>query len=87
MTEPYYADDKCQLYLGKMEEVLPVLAVTVNACITDPPYGETSLAWDRWVDGWPALVAQTTSSLAYGAGQVGVAFAPNDGASGAALTS
>lgn len=61
--QPYYADDKCQLYLGKMEEVLPALAVTVDACVTDPPYGETKLAWDRWPDGWPALVAQTTSSM------------------------
>lgn len=26
-------------------------------CIfTDPPYGETSLSWDRWVDGWPQIV-------------------------------
>ncbi|WP_344089149.1 site-specific DNA-methyltransferase, partial [Luedemannella helvata] len=30
---------------------------------TDPPYGETSLAWDRWPDGWPALAASVASSM------------------------
>jgi len=24
--------------------------------LTDPPYGETSLAWDRWPAGWPSLI-------------------------------
>jgi site-specific DNA-methyltransferase (adenine-specific) len=28
---------------------------SVDCILTDPPYGETSLAWDRWVPGWPAL--------------------------------
>lgn len=27
-----------------------------DCILTDPPYGETSLAWDRWVTGWPAMV-------------------------------
>lgn len=29
---------------------------SVDCVITDPPYGETSLAWDRWPARWPALV-------------------------------
>ncbi len=29
---------------------------SVDCILTDPPYGETSLAWDRWPDGWPAAV-------------------------------
>ena len=29
---------------------------SVDCIITDPPYGETSLAWDRWPPGWPAKV-------------------------------
>lgn len=61
--EPYYSDSMVTLYLGDMREVLPRLDVTADACITDPPYGETSLAWDRWPDGWPALVAAHTRSL------------------------
>ncbi len=27
---------------------------SVDLILTDPPYGETSLAWDRWQSGWPA---------------------------------
>lgn len=61
--QPYYADDRVQLYLGDMREVLPALDVQADAVITDPPYGETSLAWDRWPDGWPSLVARHANSM------------------------
>lgn len=61
--EPYYSDNMVQLYLGDMREVLPDLDVIADACVADPPYGETTLEWDRWVDGWPALVANHTRSL------------------------
>lgn len=27
-----------------------------DCILTDPPYNETSLKWDRWVPGWPAMV-------------------------------
>lgn len=60
--EPYYQDDTVTLYCGDMREVLPELG-QFDACVTDPPYGETSLAWDRWPDGWPTLVAGHTSSM------------------------
>lgn len=64
MPEPYYSDDLVTLYLGDCREVLPILlGVRFDAAVTDPPYAETSLAWDRWPDGWPALVAGATSSL------------------------
>ncbi|MFI5409106.1 DNA-methyltransferase [Kaistia sp. UC242_56] len=29
---------------------------SVDCIVTDPPYGETSLEWDRWPAGWPAAV-------------------------------
>ncbi|WP_457797672.1 DNA-methyltransferase [Methylocystis sp. S23] len=29
---------------------------TFDCVIADPPYGETSLDWDRWVDRWPSLL-------------------------------
>jgi site-specific DNA-methyltransferase (adenine-specific) len=29
---------------------------SIDLILTDPPYGETSLAWDKRVAGWPALV-------------------------------
>lgn len=39
------------LYLGDCREILPLIS-GADACITDPPYGDTSLEWDRIVDGW-----------------------------------
>jgi site-specific DNA-methyltransferase (adenine-specific) len=59
---PYYSDEFVTLYHGRMEDILPSLG-QFDACLTDPPYGETSLAWDRWPLGWPALVAEHTDSL------------------------
>lgn len=61
--KPYFADDHVELYHGDMREVLPALDVQADAVIADPPYGETSLAWDRWPDGWPADVAVHAKSL------------------------
>lgn len=34
-----------------------------DAIITDPPYGETSLEWDRWPAGWPAQAAHISDAL------------------------
>jgi site-specific DNA-methyltransferase (adenine-specific) len=61
--EPYYADDSATLYLGRFEEVLPQLNVQADLIVTDPPYGETSLEWDRWPDGWPSLAATYARSM------------------------
>lgn len=64
MTEPYYNDDAVKLYLGDFREVLPTLGdVTFDAIVTDPPYGETSLDWDIWPDGWPQVAAQWARSM------------------------
>jgi site-specific DNA-methyltransferase (adenine-specific) len=46
-----------------MREILPTLDIRPDCAVIDPPYAETSLAWDRWPDGWPALVAKVTSSM------------------------
>jgi site-specific DNA-methyltransferase (adenine-specific) len=59
VSEPYYQDDKVTLWLGDFREVLPSLDVTPDLVLTDPPYGETALDWDRWPDGWPGLIAAT----------------------------
>ncbi|MFJ9037904.1 DNA-methyltransferase [Streptomyces sp. NPDC102406] len=61
--KPYWEDDTVHLYLGDMREVLPALGVQADLVVADPPYTETSLAWDRWPDGWPALVAPVASSM------------------------
>ena len=59
---PYYADDLVTLYHGDFREMLPALG-RYDAIVTDPPYGETSLDWDRWPDGWPSLLTHTASSM------------------------
>ncbi|MGV9427120.1 DNA-methyltransferase [Streptomyces sp. NPDC003656] len=65
MPTPYWQDEEAglQLYLGDMREVLPALHVQADLVCTDPPYSETSLAWDRWPDGWPGLAATITNSM------------------------
>lgn len=48
-----YEDDFVQLWQGNYVDMLPELAdAGVDAVITDPPYGETFLAWDVWPEGW-----------------------------------
>ena len=57
MSAPYYQDELVTLYHGRFEDVLPALGpLTVDLILTDPPYGETSLDWDRWPTGWPTLL-------------------------------
>ena len=63
VTEPYFDDGQVALYVGDVREVLPALGLTADLIVTDCPYGETSLKWDRWVDGWPALAAQHSRSM------------------------
>lgn len=52
---------------GDCRDVLAGFAdETFDCIVTDPPYGETSLAWDRWPDGWPAAarrVLKRTGSM------------------------
>jgi DNA modification methylase len=61
--DPYWSDDTCALYVGDMREVLPSLGVTADLVLADPPYGETSLTWDRWPDGWLKVAADVSQSL------------------------
>ncbi len=60
---PYYADDHVRLFLGDCREVLPALGVEADVVIADPPYGETSLRWDRWPDGWPEAMADVAPQM------------------------
>lgn len=63
MSEPYWTSGQVSLYLGDCREVLPALSVTADCIVADPPYGETSLPWDRWPDGWLDAAAGVTRSL------------------------
>jgi len=63
MLEPYFADDSVTLYLGDMREVLPELVLGADLVVADPPYGETSLPWDRWPVGWPSRLRDAARSM------------------------
>lgn len=52
----YWSDETVELHLGDCRDVLPTLASTAVACVTDPPYGETVAAWDTWPEGWVSAV-------------------------------
>lgn len=52
----YYRDNFVTLYHGDFRE-LPAVA-PVDVVITDPPYEETGLAWDKWPEGWPEFVRE-----------------------------
>lgn len=41
----------CALVLGDCRKVMPEHG-PFDMIVADPPYGETSLPWDQWVDGW-----------------------------------
>jgi site-specific DNA-methyltransferase (adenine-specific) len=59
----YFADAAVTLYLGDMREIVPALEETVDCIVTDPPYAETTLGWDRWPIGWPSVAATATRSM------------------------
>ncbi|WP_455387392.1 DNA-methyltransferase [Petrachloros mirabilis] len=62
---PYFQDERVTLYQGRAEHILPHLG-TFDAVITDPPYGETSLEWDRWPQNWPTLAAVAPQLWCFG---------------------
>jgi site-specific DNA-methyltransferase (adenine-specific) len=59
---PYWTDGQVTLYLGECREILPALG-PADCVVADPPYGETSLPWDRWPDGWLDAAGAVTRSL------------------------
>jgi site-specific DNA-methyltransferase (adenine-specific) len=62
--KPYYEDAATTLYYGDWREH-PTEAIEARAdlIVTDPPYGETSLEWDRWPTGWPTLAADLAPAM------------------------
>lgn len=60
--KPYFEEGGITIFHGDCREILPVLS-PVDAIVTDPPYGDTSLDWDRMVRGWMDAAEQVTSNL------------------------
>lgn len=51
------APPNVSILVGDCREILAKMpAESVDMVLADPPYGQTSLPWDRWPDGWPAAV-------------------------------
>jgi site-specific DNA-methyltransferase (adenine-specific) len=63
--KPYFQEDGITIYHGDCREVLPFLD-PIDVVITDPPYGDTSLDWDKPVPLWPQQIypmARDSASL------------------------
>lgn len=48
---PFYEHNGISIYNADCREVMPELGA-FDCIVTDPPYGDTSLDWDRQVRGW-----------------------------------
>ena len=67
----YYEEDGIVIYHGDCRDVLPSLEA--DLVVTDPPYGQTSLEWDRW-DGSFLSLLRARSLWCFGSLRM---FAPN----------
>jgi site-specific DNA-methyltransferase (adenine-specific) len=63
VTDPYFDDGTVTLYIGDSRELIPELGLTADLIVADPPYGETSLAWDRWPEGWVQTATEAAKSM------------------------
>lgn len=67
--KPYWHDDTITLYHGDALDVLRALSEAHEWCpfaaavLTDPPYNETYLEWDRWPDGWVEAAARVANQM------------------------
>lgn len=61
LPAPYWQDDAVTLYQGDARVLLPHLQA--DCIITDPPYGDTSLEWDRWPIDWPDFASATAPQM------------------------
>lgn len=61
--KPYYEDAMVTLFHAHYEEILLSLTIENSVVIADPPYGQTSLKWDRWDGLWLSHIAAPVRSL------------------------
>jgi site-specific DNA-methyltransferase (adenine-specific) len=60
--KPYYQDQKVVIYKADYKRVIAHVG-KCDSIITDPPYGETSLKWDRRQKNWLAAARRVTNSI------------------------
>lgn len=58
--KPYYEHDGITIYHADVRDLAPDLPKG-DVLFADPPYGQTSLAWDRWPEGWLQAAAECTA--------------------------
>lgn len=69
MIKLHYQDEQATIFQGDALEFMETLADCgatvwkVDCIVTDPPYGETALQWDKRVSGWMAAAARITNNL------------------------
>lgn len=67
--KPYYERDGIVIYHADCMEIIEGLP-PVDCCITDPPYGETSLEWDTaevaWLSDMDGIISATGSIWSFG---------------------
>lgn len=62
-ASPYYDDGQITIYCAKTLPTLTALTdagVRADLIMADPPYGETSIEWDRWEPEFPSAAAAIT---------------------------
>lgn len=58
----FYESRDVTIYHGDCREIMPALP-RVDAIIADPPYGDTSLIWDKQVRGWMDTAESSSSTI------------------------
>lgn len=62
---PYYDEDGITIYHGDCREAMETISpLGVDMVLADPPYGDTSLPWDRLVAGWLPIVTRVVPERA-----------------------
>lgn len=60
--KPYFQHGGVTIYHCDYRAVIDQIAVA-DFALVDPPYAQTSLAWDVWPEGWPRILAGRCSSM------------------------